>query len=76
MIIDENQLSCAYNILRTTKLKNVTNKNTPPNNNRPKQLLLKASPYLSIRQHFFQQMLFTNKRGMSLGTLLNLGALS
>ena len=47
MIIDENQLSSAHNILSTTKLKTKTTK-TNPHNNRPKRLLLKASSYVSI----------------------------
>ena len=47
VIIDENQLSSAHNILSTTKLKSKQPKQ-PPHNNRPKQLLLKASSYLSI----------------------------
>ena len=49
-MIDENQLSSAHNILSTTKLNTKNNKNNPPHNNRPKQLLLKPSSYLSIGQ--------------------------
>ena len=51
MIIDENQLSTAHNILSTSKLKTQKQKQHPPHNNRPKQLLLKASSYLSIGQY-------------------------
>ena len=47
MIIDENQLSSAHNILNITTFK-TTNKQPPPHNNRQKRLLLKASSYLSI----------------------------
>ena len=42
VIIDENQLSFAHNIMITTKLK------FKQKNSRPKWLLLQASAYLSI----------------------------
>ena len=53
MIIDENQLSSAHNILSTTKLKIKQQQKQPPHNNRPKRLLLQASSYLSI-EHKYQ----------------------
>ena len=48
MIINENQLSSAHNVLSTTKLKIKQQQKHPPLNNRPKWLLLKAISYLSI----------------------------
>ena len=52
VIIFENQLSPAHNILvRTTKLKyKTTTTKAHTHDNKPKQLLLKASSYLSIRR--------------------------
>ena len=44
MIIDENQLSSAHNILSTRNKQ----QKQPPHNNRPKLPLLKASSYLSM----------------------------
>ena len=49
MIIDENQLSSAHNILSISALEIKTTKETP-HNIRLKRLLLKASSYLSIGQ--------------------------
>ena len=61
VIIDENQLSSAHNILSTTKLKTKITI-TIPHNNRAKRLLLKASSYLSIGQYclIFQPSIFLN----------------
>ena len=49
MIIDENQLSSAHNILNTTKFE-TTNKTTPPPKQQTKMAIVKASSYLSIGQ--------------------------
>ena len=65
VIIDENQLSPAHNILSTTKLKTQKQQKQPPHNNKPKRLLLQASSYISIGQYYkTKTYLFLTKKGM------------
>ena len=47
VIIDENQILSAHKILNRTTFES-SNKKESPQNNRPKQLLLKAGSYLNI----------------------------